>query len=42
VDSMSMAGVPLPTYWPQDAIDLAKRLKIGYVSDRSIELYRPR
>jgi prepilin-type N-terminal cleavage/methylation domain-containing protein/prepilin-type processing-associated H-X9-DG protein len=42
VDSMTMAGVPLPSYWPQDAIDLAKRIKIGYVSDRSVELYRPR
>ncbi len=24
VDGMTMANVPLPTYWPQDAIDLAK------------------
>ncbi|MHB8862781.1 MAG: prepilin-type N-terminal cleavage/methylation domain-containing protein [Pirellulaceae bacterium] len=42
VDAMRMANVPLPSSWPQDAVDLATRIKIGYVSERSIELYRPR
>ena len=41
VDAFSPANVPLPSYWPQDAKDLAARLVIGYVSDRSVELYRP-
>lgn len=42
VDAMGQAEVPLPAYWPQEAKDLATELKIGYVSDQSVELYRPR
>ncbi|MHB8971701.1 MAG: prepilin-type N-terminal cleavage/methylation domain-containing protein [Pirellulaceae bacterium] len=42
VEALTMANVPLPTYWPQDAIDLATRLKLGYVSERSVGQYRPR
>ena len=38
---LSPANVPLPGYWPQDAKDLAARLVIDYLSDRSVELYRP-
>lgn len=41
VDAMSPAGVPLPSYWPQDAKDLATKLVIDYLSDQSVELYRP-
>jgi prepilin-type N-terminal cleavage/methylation domain-containing protein/prepilin-type processing-associated H-X9-DG protein len=41
VEAMSMADVPLPSYWPQDAQDLARRLTVGYVAEQSVELYRP-
>lgn len=41
VDSMRMANVPLPDYWPADAVELAQSAKIGYVSERSINSYRP-
>jgi prepilin-type N-terminal cleavage/methylation domain-containing protein/prepilin-type processing-associated H-X9-DG protein len=42
VDTMSKANVPLPAHWPSHATDLAVRLRIGYVSEKSVELYRPR
>jgi prepilin-type processing-associated H-X9-DG protein len=42
VEPMSPATVPLPAYWPQAAKDLATELVIGYVAERSVELYRPR
>jgi prepilin-type processing-associated H-X9-DG protein len=42
VDAQKMASVPRPTYWPPEAIALADRLKIGYVSQQSVDMYRPR
>jgi prepilin-type processing-associated H-X9-DG protein len=42
VDALALASVPLPAYWPQEAKDLANKLPIGYVSEQSVELYRPR
>ncbi len=42
VDTARMTNVPLPASWPQDAKDLATRLRIGYISDKSVEMYRPR
>jgi prepilin-type processing-associated H-X9-DG protein/prepilin-type N-terminal cleavage/methylation domain-containing protein len=41
VDAMSPAGVPLPSYWPQNAKDLAAELVIDYLSDQSVDQYRP-
>src|SRR5262249_34850933 len=42
VENHEMANVPLPSWWPQDAKDLAKKLQIGYLSDKSIDMYRAR
>lgn len=41
VSTDTMSGVPAPDYWPQDAKDLKDRLEIGYISDTSVEVYRP-
>ena len=42
VETQRMANVPLPAWWPQDAKDLAEKLRIGYIANTSIEMYRPR
>ena len=42
VTAMSEVFVPSPGHWPQEANDLRSELKIGYLSDKSVELYRPR
>ena len=41
VTTYTMAGLPAPAYWSQDAQDLKERLAIGYIADTSVELYRP-
>lgn len=42
VETARMANVPLPAWWPQEAKDLAQTYRIGYISETSIEMYRPR
>ncbi len=42
VEAMSEEHVPSSASWPQEAKDLREELKIGYLSETSIELYRPR
>jgi prepilin-type N-terminal cleavage/methylation domain-containing protein/prepilin-type processing-associated H-X9-DG protein len=41
VETWRMANVPAPSYWPQEAKDLLDRLAIGYLSEKSVDLYRP-
>lgn len=41
VTSSTMAGLPPPSHWPADAVELKNRLGIGYIADTSVELYRP-
>lgn len=41
VETWRMANVPAPAHWPQEAKDLKERLGIGYLSETSIDLYRP-
>ena len=41
VQAMSEEFVPSPGYWPQEANDLRDKLNIGYLSETSVELYRP-
>lgn len=40
VEAMSEVYVPSSAYWPADAVQLRKELKIGYLSDKSVDLYR--
>ncbi|GIW92559.1 MAG: hypothetical protein KatS3mg110_0600 [Pirellulaceae bacterium] len=40
VEAMREAEVPPPAHWPQAARDLRQKLKIGYLSQTSIETYR--
>lgn len=42
VTTYTMAGLPAPSHWPADAVELKDRLAIGYMDDTSVELYRPR
>lgn len=42
VEGLKMVNVPRPVYWPLEATALADRLKIGYVAEHSVGLYRPR
>jgi prepilin-type processing-associated H-X9-DG protein len=37
----TMPNVPVPAHWPQNARDLKEKLAIDYLSDKSVELYRP-
>ena len=41
VETWRLANVPAPSYWPQEAKDLMDRLVIGYLSEKSVDLYRP-
>jgi prepilin-type processing-associated H-X9-DG protein len=41
VETWRMANVPPPSYWAQDAKDLLDTLGIGYLSEKSVDLYRP-
>jgi prepilin-type processing-associated H-X9-DG protein/prepilin-type N-terminal cleavage/methylation domain-containing protein len=41
VEVRSEEPVASPSHWPQSAQDLRKRLQIGFLSQQSIELYRP-
>ncbi|NIL98756.1 MAG: DUF1559 domain-containing protein [Planctomycetales bacterium] len=41
VDGMMRADVPFPGHWPLEAVQLADDLKIGYVAETSVEMYRP-
>jgi prepilin-type processing-associated H-X9-DG protein len=40
VDALSEVLVPSPSYWPTAANDLRRKLKIGYLSDTSVDFYR--
>lgn len=40
-ENRTPAGVPLSSYWPQDAKDLCVKLKIGYIYGTSAPNYRP-
>ncbi len=42
VEALQMASVPRPAYWPPEATALADQLKIGYLSEHSVDTYRPR
>ncbi len=42
VEAMKEVFVPSPTIWPPEANDLRDKLGIGYLSDKSVELYRSR
>lgn len=41
VEARREAPVPPPSYWGSDAVALLRRMRIGYVADTSVELYRP-
>jgi prepilin-type N-terminal cleavage/methylation domain-containing protein/prepilin-type processing-associated H-X9-DG protein len=43
VETWQMANVPAPSTpsWTQEAKDLLNRLAIGYLSEKSVDLYRP-
>lgn len=41
VENMQESQKDPPSYWPQDAKDLKKKLKIGYVTPNSVNQYRP-
>jgi len=41
VETWKMANVPAPAFWPQEAKDLLDKLGIGYLSEKSVDLYRP-
>ena len=40
VDAVVEEFVPSPPHWPQEANDLRKQIKLGYISTMSIEAYR--
>jgi prepilin-type processing-associated H-X9-DG protein/prepilin-type N-terminal cleavage/methylation domain-containing protein len=42
VENVVNAGVPFPSQWPAAALELARKLNLGYVSPTSIDAYRPR
>ena len=42
VEARTEVVVPSPGYWPADAVKLRESLHIGYINDRSIDMYRPR
>ena len=42
VEAMTEEFVPSPAGWSQAANDLREKVKIGYLSEKSVELYRPR
>jgi prepilin-type N-terminal cleavage/methylation domain-containing protein/prepilin-type processing-associated H-X9-DG protein len=42
VEAKNEVPVPSPSSWPQSAQDLRKQLHIGFLSDQSVDLYRPR
>jgi prepilin-type processing-associated H-X9-DG protein len=41
VETWKMANVPPPSYWAQEAKDLLDKVGIGYLSEKSVDLYRP-
>jgi len=41
VKAMKMVDLPPPSYWPQEAKDLLKKLNINYLDEHSVPLYRP-
>jgi prepilin-type N-terminal cleavage/methylation domain-containing protein/prepilin-type processing-associated H-X9-DG protein len=41
VEAMKEVWVPSPSHWPPEAVELRKKLVIGYLSDKSVHLYRP-
>jgi prepilin-type N-terminal cleavage/methylation domain-containing protein/prepilin-type processing-associated H-X9-DG protein len=41
VETWTMANVPPPASWPQDAITVKDKVGIGYLSEKSVDLYRP-
>lgn len=41
VSTVTLAGPPALASWPADAVELKQRLVIGYISDASVETYRP-
>ncbi len=42
VEARTEVDFPSPVHWPAEANQLRARTKIGYLSERSVELYRPR
>jgi len=42
IEARTEVGVAAPSYWPADAVTLRASLHIGYISDHSIDMYRPR
>jgi len=41
VETWKMASVPAPSSWSQEAKDLLDKVGIGYLSEKSVDLYRP-
>jgi prepilin-type N-terminal cleavage/methylation domain-containing protein/prepilin-type processing-associated H-X9-DG protein len=41
VETWKMANVPAPVSWSQEAKDLLDKVGIGYLSEKSVDLYRP-
>jgi prepilin-type N-terminal cleavage/methylation domain-containing protein/prepilin-type processing-associated H-X9-DG protein len=41
VETWRMANVPPPSYWSQAAKDLLDKVGIGYLAEKSVDLYRP-
>jgi prepilin-type N-terminal cleavage/methylation domain-containing protein/prepilin-type processing-associated H-X9-DG protein len=41
VEGREEPTVASPSHWPQSANDLRRRLRIGYISDQSVDMYRP-
>jgi prepilin-type processing-associated H-X9-DG protein len=41
VEQRPEAFVPAPGHWPDSAKDLRRRMQIGYISDQSVDAYRP-
>ena len=42
VETWTMANVPAPASWSPEAVALKERVAIGYLSEKSVDLYRPR
>lgn len=41
VQAISYLGEPAPNHWSDDAVELKRRFKIGFLDSHSISLYRP-
>ena len=41
VETWSMPAVPAPASWPPEAISIKDQVGIGYLSEKSVDLYRP-